>query len=102
MEALPGRLRLASSSMYRMLVASHDGSGLARTKKYLSEDGYDLSGLDGTKIGRIGVGSGNMWGFSPYLRRRGGEAGDYMKVSFNLSDKTALAELSEEPFEEVN
>ena len=72
----------------------------AGIKKYITKDSYALHGLDGTKVGRIGIGATSMWGFVSFFRRRGGEAGDYMRVSFNLSDGTARAEISGEAFSE--
>ena len=64
----------------------------AGIKKYITADGYDLYGRDGAKVGRIGMGDSSMWGFLPFFRRRGGDVGDYIRVTVNLSAGTATAE----------
>ena len=72
----------------------------AGIKKYITADGYDLYGRDGAKVGRIGMGDSSMWGFLPFFRRRGGDVGDYIRVTVNLSAGTATAEISKEAFGE--
>ena len=70
-------------------------------KKYLTEARYELRGSDGAEIGHIGIRDGRLWGFLPFFVRRGGEPGDFMRVTFNLLNNTAMIELSEEPFDEA-
>ena len=72
----------------------------AGVKKYITCDRYKLHGRDGARVGRIGIRDGSMWGFLPFFRRRGGDVGDSMRVSFNLSEGKAVAEISEEAFGE--
>lgn len=73
----------------------------AGIRKYLDSSGYDLRGSDDSIIGRIRLAEANMWGFLPFFRRRGGEAGDFLRVTFNLSERRAVVEVAEEPFEET-
>jgi hypothetical protein len=73
----------------------------AGIRKYLDSSGYDLRGSDDSAIGRIRLAEANMWGFLPFFRRRGGEAGDFLRVTFNLSERRAVVEVAEEPFEET-
>lgn len=73
----------------------------AGIRKYLDSSGYDLRGSDDSNIGRIRLAEANMWGFLPFFRRRGGEAGDFLRITFNLSERRAVVEVAEEPFEET-
>jgi hypothetical protein len=65
-------------------------------QKYLTSNVYELHGADGVVIGKVGMGDGNMWGYQPFFRRRGGDVGDYMRVTFDLTSVTASAELIDE------
>jgi hypothetical protein len=72
----------------------------AGIQEYLTADGYELRGPDGAHIGRVGIGDGNMWGYLPFFRIRGGDVGDYIRVNFNLAEGTVQAELSDEPLDD--
>src|SRR5207249_2715650 len=58
-------------------------------RKYVPTDPYELCGRDGSSIGSVHFSQGNMWGLLPFFRRRGGEPGDYMRVTFHLGDRKA-------------
>jgi hypothetical protein len=73
----------------------------AGIRKYLDTGSYELRGSDESPIGRIGISDANMWGFLSFFRRRGGEAGDFLRVTFNLAERFAVVEVAEEPFEET-
>jgi hypothetical protein len=70
-------------------------------RRYLDSGGFELCGLDGSKIGRIGINESSMWGFLPFFRRRGGEAGDYLRVTFDVAKRVAQVELADETFDDT-
>ena len=49
---------------------------------------FNLTSEDGRSVGTLVV-DDNMWGLSPFYRRRGVEVGDYVVVIFDAGDATA-------------
>ena len=50
---------------------------------------FALKTLDGTGMGTLVAKEGSAWGLSPFFSRRGGEAGDYLLSSFDLTRREA-------------
>jgi hypothetical protein len=41
-----------------------------------------------------------MWGFIPFFRRRGGDVGDFLRLTFSLNQPIARVEVAQEPFDD--
>ena len=54
--------------------------------------GYDLTTSEGQKIGTINIVDGRINGLSMYLRRRGGEEGDIVKLQFDIGKRNVKVE----------
>jgi hypothetical protein len=54
---------------------------------------YLLRTLDGSEIGTFVVSGAAGWGLSPFFRRRGGEAGDVVVLTFELQRREAIVRL---------
>jgi len=70
----------------------------AGIRRYIAAGGYELLLHDGSRVGHIGIRDSRVWGLHPFFRWRGVETGDYLRISFNLSNATALVETNEEAF----
>lgn len=59
---------------------------------------YVLEASDGAVVGKVTVPSdgGSAWSLGPLFRRRGGEPGDVLLLTFNLQDKTVIAEIGDD------
>jgi hypothetical protein len=71
-------------------------------KPFVTGHEFRLRGTDGAQIGQIRAKDGSMWGFLPFFRRRGGEPGDFMKLTLKLEDQTATIELSDQAFDDLD
>ena|ERR1700722_16561081 len=71
----------------------------AGMKAYLSGP-YKLHAADGVPIGRLVVKDSQAWGLGPLFSRRGGDPGDSLRILFDLTAKTATAELGQTSVEE--
>jgi hypothetical protein len=77
---------------YRISQAS-ERSGVLGTPGVLKEvvqGEYELFTEDGRPVGTVVV-QDNMWGLSPFFRRHGIEAGDYVVLRFSMADRIATA-----------
>jgi Sigma-70, region 4 len=75
---------------YRISPAS-ERSGVLGTPgalKPVVQGEFELSAEDGRRVGTVVV-EDNMWGLSPFFRRHGIEAGDYVVLRFALRERTA-------------
>lgn len=63
--------------------------GVPASLDQLLRGSYSLSSEDGRSVGTLVV-DDNMWGLSPFYRRWGVEAGDYLVVTFDIADGTAM------------
>ncbi len=61
--------------------------------------GYELRDPDGRRIGHLDVSAAGMSGFLPFFRRRRLDLGDHLRVTFDLAERLALIEVSEEAFD---
>jgi len=68
--------------------------------KYLHRQSYELHGADDASIGRVRIGGNSMWGFIPFFRRRGGDVGDFLRLTFSLNQPIARVEVAQEPFDD--
>jgi hypothetical protein len=57
-------------------------------RRFLSGE-FSLQTADGTHVGTLVVGDTGTWGLGPFFRRRGGEVGDYLHLTFDLGERTA-------------
>lgn len=69
-------------------------------QRFLFEQSFDLHGVLGRKIGILRVSGTAVHGLARYLRIRGAEEGDYLRVTFDLKAHIARVELNEGAFEE--
>ncbi|MBN2575500.1 MAG: hypothetical protein JXP73_13130 [Deltaproteobacteria bacterium] len=72
----------------------------AGIRKCLDPQGYDLHGADEAKMGRVRIRGSSMWGFLPFFRRRGGDVGDFLRITFRLTEHIARIEVAQEPFDD--
>jgi len=75
--------------VYRLSAASC-ASGVLNVPsalKPLVSSSYPLSDRRGELVGTLGVRDGAIWGFSPFFRREGAEAGDYLALLLNLESQ---------------
>jgi hypothetical protein len=56
---------------------------------------YVLRTEDGQKIGHLAVSDNATWGLSPLFRRRGGEPGDILLLTFDLRRHEVTAKLGD-------
>ena len=56
---------------------------------------FVLKAEDGTEIGRLVVSDRATWGLNPLFRRRGGEPGDILLLTFDLSRREVTAQLGD-------
>jgi hypothetical protein len=67
-------------------------------KRFLDGE-YELSvsdNSDDSRIGRIVIGETGGWGLGPFFTRRGGEAGDYLVLTFNIRSRKAMIRIGNE------
>jgi hypothetical protein len=57
---------------------------------------FELKAADGATIGTLVCKDNSAWGLGPFFRRRGGEPGDYMLLTVNLSQRAATIEIGDE------
>ena len=58
---------------------------------------YDLVDQDGVPLGRLATRDASAWGLGPMISRRGLEAGDYVMLTLDFSERRALARSGPEP-----
>jgi hypothetical protein len=58
--------------------------------------GYELQTFDGVPMGTLVFGDNQCWGIGSFMRRRGGEIGDYFLMRMNLSTRIAQIKLGDE------
>lgn len=62
-------------------------------RPYLADSRFTALAEDGSRAGTVAANAdGASWGYGPYLRRRGADVGDILRVEFDLPD--AVARLS--------
>jgi hypothetical protein len=61
---------------------------------------FILKTVDETQIGTLVIKDTSGWGLGPFFRRRGGEAGDALRIRFDLKQKVAIVALGEGTVEE--
>jgi hypothetical protein len=61
---------------------------------------YELHVAEGVPMGRLVVKDSQAWGLGPLFRRRGGDAGDSLRIEFDLKTKIAVAELGQASVDE--
>lgn len=84
--------------LYRISVAmlTNGVVSIPAAMKAFLQGRFELVTCDNSKIGTFVAKENSGWGLGPFFRRRGGEAGDYLSLKFNLSRRTAIVELSDE------
>ena len=63
--------------------------------KHYVEGSFSLKAEDGLPVGTLVAAPGNVWGFGPFFRRRGGEPGDYLLVTLDLSKREATLRIGD-------
>jgi hypothetical protein len=71
----------------------------AGVRRWVVADQYYLYDSENVLIGALKIRDQAMFGFSSFLMRLGGEVGDYLRITFNLTMPKANVEMSTEPFE---
>lgn len=56
---------------------------------------FALMTADNQPAGTLVVKNNQAWGLGPFFRRRGGEAGDYLSIVFDLSKQLAVAQIGD-------
>jgi hypothetical protein len=64
-------------------------------KKFI-EGSFELKSSDGQTLGSLTIQESGAWGLVHLFKRRGGEAGDYLILEFDLSKKVTVARLGDE------
>lgn len=82
--------RLSDNSIYSGVITTP-----GPMKKYLNVE-FPLYSTDGICMGALKSNQGSTWGLGPFFRRRGGEAGDYMLLLYDLELTKVTAELGDE------
>jgi hypothetical protein len=59
-------------------------------------DTMQLVTTDDAPVGTLAVRDGAAWGLGPFFRRRGGEAGDGLRITINRPERRALVEILNE------
>lgn len=62
---------------------------------------FSLQTADGTRVGTLVVGDTGTWGLGPFFRRRGGEVGDYLHLTFDLGKRTATIGTGDSSIQEL-
>jgi hypothetical protein len=75
--------------------------GVPSSLKRFLEGEYDLLTPDNSRIGRLSLKENSGWGLGPFFTRRGGEAGDYLVVVFDLRKREAIARVGGEELRDV-
>lgn len=70
----------------------------AALKSYITPGAMKIFDKEGTAIGKLGVNEkvNAMWGFMPFIRRYGGDAGDCLLLDLDLKANTAFLEIGDE------
>jgi hypothetical protein len=58
---------------------------------------FKLLSPDGREIGTLATKDGRAWGLGALMRQRGAKVGDYVVVTLDLKERTAVVSLGEEP-----
>jgi len=58
---------------------------------------FKLLDADGRQIGTLATKDGRAWGLGAFMREHGARVGDYVVVSLDLKERTAVIALGEEP-----
>ena len=61
----------------------------------VTQGSFELHTVDGQPVGTLMI-EQNMWGLSPFFRRWGVEAGDYVVIRLNLSERRAVIEAGDQ------
>ncbi|KKL08141.1 hypothetical protein LCGC14_2578840, partial [marine sediment metagenome] len=61
---------------------------------------FKLLGTHGRQIGTLATKDGRAWGLGALMRQRGAQVGDYVVVTLDLQQRTAVVTLGEELLEE--
>jgi len=56
---------------------------------------FALMTADNSPAGTLVAKNNQAWGLGPFFRRRGGEAGDYLSIVFDLSKRLAVAQIGD-------
>lgn len=67
----------------------------AAIHKYI-QGKFTLKNQNGADVGILVANKGNSWGLGPFFRRRGGEPGDYLQITFNLAKREATVSIGDE------
>jgi hypothetical protein len=62
----------------------------AAMQKFLKGD-FTFKVADGVYLGKLNVKDSSAWSLRPFFERRGGEPGDYLVITFDLSTRQAKA-----------
>jgi len=69
-------------------------------RRFLSGE-FSLQTADGTRVGTLVAGDTGTWGLGPFFRRRGGEVGDYLHLTFDLGERTATIGTGDSSIQEL-
>jgi hypothetical protein len=70
--------------------------GVPSSLRRFIEGEYALLASDGGQLGTLVAKASSGWGLGPLFSRRGGEAGDYLVIRFDLSVRRATAQIGGE------
>ena len=88
-----GSLRV-SYRLSRAVISSGVVGVPAGIRQYI-QGRFTLKTADDTQIGTLVIKDSSGWGLGPFFRRRGGEAGDMLRIRFDLKPKVAVVEVGE-------
>ncbi len=69
-------------------------------RRFLSGE-FSLQTADGTRVGTLVAGDTGTWGLGPFFRRRGGEVGGYLHLTFDLGERTATIGTEDSSIQEL-
>jgi len=69
--------------------------GVPAALKTFLQGKFSLVTADDQPVGTLVAKGHTAWGLGPFFRRRGGEAGDYLSVVFDLTKRIAVVQIGE-------
>jgi hypothetical protein len=70
--------------------------GVPGAMKQFLQGEFTLNAAEGALIGRLKIKNSSGWSLSSFFRRRGGEPGDYLILTFNRASRQATACIGDE------
>lgn len=73
----------------------------AKLVEFVPHDAFRLQDAEGVELGEVRFSGSQIYGLGPFFRRRGGEAGEQLRLVFDFRKQVIVAALSSDGFDEV-